>query len=157
VVETPYLTADWRERAASISPDGDWVAYSSNESGREEVYVRAFPQPSDKIPISESGGTEPRWSPNGRTLYYREGTALVAADLGPGPGIQVRGRTTLFQGTNHRLYPLFAQYDVHRDGNHFLVVRRRGASGEEEVQDEMVVVVNWFRELEERMRSAGGR
>jgi Tol biopolymer transport system component len=156
VVETPYLTADWGERAASISPDGNWVAYSSNESGREEVYVRTFPQPSDKIPISESGGTEPRWSPNGRILYYREGTALVAADLGPGPGIQVRGKTTLFQGSDHFLWPQYAQYDVHPDGNRFLVVRNRETSGGEEVPEEMVVVVNWFRELEERMRSAGG-
>ena len=83
--------------------------------------------------------------------------APTAAVLGPGPGIQVRNRTTLFQGSNHYRDPFFAQYDVHPDGNRFLVVRSRGTSQEEEVQEEMVVVVNWFRELEERMRSAGGR
>jgi len=156
VVETPYLTADWLERAASISPDGNWVAYSSDESGRDEVYARAFSRLADKIPISESGGTEPRWSPDGRTLYYREGAALMGVDLGPGPGIQVRSKTTLFQGSNHFRFPMFAQYDVHPDGNRFLVLRNRGGSGQAEPQEEMVVVVNWFRELEERVRNAGG-
>ena len=156
-METPFLTADWLERAASISPDGNWVVYASDESGREEVYVRSFSQASDKIPISESGGTEPRWSPDGRTLYYREGAALVAVDLEPGPGIQVREKTTLFHGSNHYRYVMFAQYDIHPDGNRFLVLRNRGGSGQGKSQEEMVVVVNWLRELEERMRSAGGR
>ncbi len=66
VVVTPYLTADWNEQAASISPNGNWVAYLSDESGRNEVYVRAFPQASEKIPISLEGGTDARWSPDGR-------------------------------------------------------------------------------------------
>ena len=157
VVETPYLTADWDERAPSISPDGTWVAYSSNESGREEVYVRAFPEASEKILISRDGGVEPRWSPDGRTLYYREGTALVAADLGPGLGIAVRDWATLFPEGNHYLYSYFAQFDVHPVGDRFLVVRMRGTQEEGQAeQEEMVVVVNWFQEMEERMRSAGG-
>ena len=106
------------------------------------------------VQISPDGGTEPRWSPDGRTLYYREGTSLVAAELGPGPGIGVQNRTTLFPGDDHYLSPGSAQYDVHPDGDHFLVVRVLEA--QEAAPEEMVVVVNWFREMEERMRRAGG-
>jgi hypothetical protein len=154
VVETPYLRADWEELAASISPDGNWVAYSSNESGREEVYVRAFPQASEKIRISLEGGTEPRWSPDGRTIYYRQEAALMLADLGPGPGIEVQNRAMLFSGSDQVRYSFFAQYDVHPDGDRFLVLR--GTNSAEVVQEEMVVVVNWFREFEERMGGTGG-
>jgi len=153
VVETPYLTADWEERAPAISPDGNWVAYSSNESGQSEVYVRAFPQASEKVTVSASGGVEPRWSPNGRSLYYREGASLVLADLGPGPGIDVQNRTTVFTGEGHYRYSYFAQFDVHPHGDRFLVLRQSG--DQTDSQEVMVVVVNWFQEMEDRMRSAG--
>jgi hypothetical protein len=149
----PYLTADWDESTPSISPDSSWVAYTSNESGQWEVYVRALPHPSGRIQISPDGGTEPRWSHDGRTLYYRQGASLVATELGPGPGIEVGATATLFSGENHFLLSRFAQYDVHPDGVHFLVIRTRGAS--EGTPEEMMVVVNWFQELEEQL--SGGR
>lgn len=150
----PYLNADWDESTASISPDTGWVAYCSNESGRMEVYVRTLPDPSAKIQISQNGGTEPRWSPDGRTLYYREGSSLMAADLGSGPGIEVRGRNLVFAGEDHYTRPVFSQYDVHPDGTHFLVIRNRASA--EEVAQELVIAVNWFREMEERLTLAGG-
>jgi serine/threonine-protein kinase len=155
VVETPYLTAEWQERGASISPDGDWVAYLSNESGQQEVYVRAFPQPSERIPISRDGGSDPRWSPDGRTLYYREGSALVAVDLGPGPDIEARGWNVLFPGVNQLRFANFAQYDVHPLEDRFLIVRDVVTETSEPEDFQIVLVVNWFQELVERMRSGG--
>ena len=78
----------------------------------------------------------------------------MGVDLGPGPGISPKTWTTLFQGSNHYLYSYFSQYDVHPDGDRFLVVRLRGLPADDET--ELVVVVNWFRQMEERMRNAVG-
>ena len=78
----------------------------------------------------------------------------MGVDLGPGPDLFPQGWTTLFQSSSHYLYSYFSQYDVHPDGDRFLVVRSQGVSDDDE--SELVVVVNWFRQMEERMRSAVG-
>jgi Tol biopolymer transport system component len=70
----PFLDSPFSETRARFSPDGRWVVYDSNESGRQEIYVQAFPGPGRKWQISTSGGSDPRWSPKGDALYY----------LGPG-------------------------------------------------------------------------
>ena len=69
------------EVAPAISPDGRWLAYVSNESGRAEVYVRGFPDMAGRYQVSLEGGTEPAWSPRGGELFYRDGPALMAARL----------------------------------------------------------------------------
>jgi Tol biopolymer transport system component len=65
-----FLKTDFDERAARFSPDGRWVAYHSNESGRFEIYVRPFPGPGGQWQVSTAGGIYPNWAPNGRELYY---------------------------------------------------------------------------------------
>jgi Tol biopolymer transport system component len=75
-------------RAPSFSPDGRWLAYASNESGRLQVYFRAFPGPGGKRTVSTGGGADPRWRADGREIYFNRGDAVLAADvtpLGPRP------------------------------------------------------------------------
>lgn len=145
----PYLRGPADEYAAALSPDGRWLAYVSNESGREEVYVRAFPNPGPAWPVSVGGGREPRWVPSGRELFYRNDDGLVAAAVGASSSFRVRRREVLFDDDAYALSGTSAAYDVHPDGRRFLMIRR----GSEKLQ--VVVVLNWFDQL--RAASARGR
>jgi len=93
----PYLHANWNERQPALSPDGRWLAYTSDETGQYEVYVRSFPVPGDAVKISENGGVGPAWSADGSAIYYAGARQLVRADLSRGAaGPTVRSRTPLF-------------------------------------------------------------
>src|SRR5437588_6608101 len=67
---TPFLTTRFNEAAPTFSPDGRWVAYQSNESGRNEIYVTPFPQTGAKWQVSTAGGTEPRWRKDSHEIFY---------------------------------------------------------------------------------------
>ena len=95
-VFTNYLVAPWSEAYGTISPDGARVAYASNESGIFEVYVRSFPEPTGQLQVSEGGGTDPVWAPDGSSVYYLDGGAVWRAELGDGG---VRERRMLFEGS----------------------------------------------------------
>jgi hypothetical protein len=99
--QTPFSENDGR-----FSPDGKWVAYVSNESGAYEVYVQAVPITSTKIPISNGGGTQPRWSPNGRELYYRAHDGKVmAAPVKLGATFEAGVARALFDLDGAKYYP----------------------------------------------------
>jgi serine/threonine-protein kinase len=105
---------------ARVSPDGHWIAYSSNEMGRREVYVQSYPTPGRKVLVSAGGGTAPAWRRDGRELYYWQGDQLIAASLearGAGDPPIVRGRTPLFHASL-----VGGNYDVSPDGTRFVVV-----------------------------------
>jgi len=121
----PLLTSPaFNELEPVLSPDGKWLAYVSNESGRQEVYVRAFPGPDSKWPISARGGGEPMWSRDGRRLFYRESNKLMAASVTTGGGtFAVSAREALFEDRFVRS-PNHANYDVAPDGNGFLMIQR---------------------------------
>ena len=74
----PFLRTQFNESAPQFSPDGRWLVYTSNESGRTEVYVQPYPGPGGKWQISTEGGTEPVWNRNGRELFYRTGDKMMA-------------------------------------------------------------------------------
>jgi serine/threonine-protein kinase len=144
----PYLAAQFDERSPTMSPDGRWLAYASNESGRDEIYVRAFPQPTGRWQVSVSGGTEPRWARTGGEIYYRSGDSLVSATVSVRPTFSVGAYRVLFT----RPYfgdPSHAHYDVHPNNQGFAMVR----AGAEPTS--LVVVLGWFEEL--RRRSAAQR
>src|ERR1700676_5576985 len=82
----PFLRTPFNEGAARFSPDGRWLAYISDESGRFEVYVQSYPGPGGKWQISTEGGTEPVWTRNGRELFYRSGDKMMAVDVATQPG-----------------------------------------------------------------------
>ncbi|HMA19588.1 MAG TPA: protein kinase, partial [Gemmatimonadaceae bacterium] len=114
----PYLTTAADEQGARISPDGKWVAVSSNESDRSEVYIRSYPDPSSRVQVSAGGGTLPVWSPDGSKVYYRNGPSLMQARLSQSPTLRVLGRDTVIANlapyaTSELGSP---SYDIARDG-----------------------------------------
>jgi serine/threonine-protein kinase len=143
----PYLATEFEEAAPVLSPDGRWLAYVSNETGRYEVYVRAFPASGGRIPVSTEGGFEPLWSRDGTELYYRSGGggggSLVAAEVELTPTFRVVRRAVLFNTPGYRWRFLVPAYDVHPDGS-FLFMKMEGGG-----TSSTMVVLNWFEELKE--------
>lgn len=117
------------EVSPTISPDGHWLAYASNESGRYEVYVRSLPDLGGRYLVSLEGGTVPVWSPRGGELFYRSGPALMAAEVRTSSSFEVLRRTVLFSNADYVSDPTHQGYDVAPDGQHFVMVRnQRGSS-----------------------------
>ena len=135
------------EHSPAVSPDGQWLAYVSDESGRDEVYVRTFPTPGAPVQISAGGGREPRWAPSGREVFYRSQQGMVAAAVSSSPSLRVGRRSVLFDDKPYLSFHVGAAYDVHPDGRRFLMIRLGSES------PQVVVVLNWF----DRLQAAGGR
>jgi Serine/threonine protein kinase len=145
-----FLQTPFNESAPRFSPDGRWLAYVSNESGRYEIYVQAYPGPGSKLQISTDGGTEPVWNPNGRELFYRSGNKMMAVDVVSQAGFTASKPRVLFQG---RFLPTPAtspNFDVSRDGRRFVMVE--AAEPEEQGPTQINIVFNWFEELKRRVR-----
>jgi len=133
----PILVAGtgFHEQDGQFSPDGRWLAYSSDETGRFEVYVRSFPGPKSRWQISTDGGRQPRWRKDGRELFYLSGDAkLMAVRVGPGSSFKA--------GVPHQLFQTSAVgdegYHVTADGQRFLLPVRA-----EPRSDLITVVLNW--------------
>lgn len=137
----PYLRTPFDERGAAVSPDGRWLAYVSDESGRDEVYVRAFPVPDAAVRVSEGGGHEPRWAPGGGELFYRGAAGMVAVALAAASPMTAGRREVLFDDRPYVAIPNGTGYDVHPNGRSFLMIRRGAESRE------VLVLLNWFDQL----------
>ncbi len=119
----PFATSDFAEQLARFSPDGKTIAYTSNESGNSEVYVRAFERP-EKLRISSNGGTQPVWRGDGRELFYLgPGGVLMAAELKAGVALEASAPKILFRTCtgSHSLRGGEEYYDAAADGSRFLV------------------------------------
>jgi dipeptidyl aminopeptidase/acylaminoacyl peptidase len=150
----PLLRTEFDETQPTLSPDGRWVAYVSNESGIWEVYVRPFPGAVGKWQVSTQGGTEPAWSANGRELFYRDGHKMMAVPVSTTPSFEPGTPRALFEaGFEHSPAMMFSRnYDVTPDGQRFVMIE----SLEQDVPIAHVnVVLNWFEELKAKMREAG--
>jgi len=119
--EHPFAASAADERSPVLSPDGRWLAYVSDESGRREVYVRPFPTGAGRRQISSDGGIEPRWTKHGREIVYRDRGWFLAVPVVPGVEFGMGGVDSLFQGS-YRLSGARAEYDVSPDGAEFLVI-----------------------------------
>jgi Tol biopolymer transport system component len=120
-VETPAS-----EQYPTVAPDGRWFAFSSNQSGREEVYLRRLDGGTAQIQVSATGGTEPVWSRDGRELFYRatgENAMLLSARVDLGGQPRVLSRTPLFSVAEYASATPHANYDVSPDGRQFAMVR----------------------------------
>jgi serine/threonine-protein kinase len=146
----PFLQTRFTEFAPEFSPDGRWLAYTSAESGRFEVYVRPFPGPGGKFQISADGGTDPVWARNGRGLFYWSGTRMMAVDITTDPTFRAGTPRMLFEGANYNQTPTSrADFDVSPDGQRFLMVK--AAAANQNSLDQIHVVLNWFEELKRRV------
>jgi serine/threonine-protein kinase len=141
----PFLQTPATESAARFSPDGRWLAYTSFESGRAEIYVQPFPGPGGKWQISTLGGTEPAWNSNGRELFYRQGERMMAVDIATQPAFSAGRPRLLFEGPYLLSAGNLPAYDVARDGRRFLMVEE---SQQEQPPTQINVVLNWFEELD---------
>jgi eukaryotic-like serine/threonine-protein kinase len=138
----PILQTSASEVDARLSPDGRWLAYASDESGRYEVYVQSFSGSGGKWQISADGGREPVWAHNGRELFYRSGDKMMAAEVAAQPTFQVATSQLLFQGPYEGTTSISPDYDVTAD-QRFLMVQR----SEQSSPAHFNVVLNWFEEL----------
>jgi serine/threonine-protein kinase len=147
---TPFVETDANEVAPTFSPDGRWVAYASDESGRYEVYAKPFPGPGARVQISDAGGGEPVWSKDGRRLYYRNGRDMIAADIERGArdgALAVRARRHLFSGEYYGgLSERGASYDVSPDGKRFVMARALDGAG-----TQLLVWTGWLDEVRRRL------
>jgi eukaryotic-like serine/threonine-protein kinase len=140
LLDTPFNEVDGR-----FSPDGRWVAYRSNESGRNEIYVMPFTGEGGKWQVSTTGGDQPRWRRDGRELFYISGSTIVAAEVnGTGPAFQVGTLRRLFD-VNRRTTPYLGfgtgtVYDVTADGQRFLVNAAEEQAG---LPPPITVITNW--------------
>ncbi len=151
-VSRSYLEAEWAESDLEVSPDGTLAAFWSSETGQRDVFVRGFPTPEGKWRISDDGGGwEPRWAPDGSTIYYwspgQGGVQLVAARISTAGGVTVLSRDVVTAGTFRS-----AVLDVDPQTGRLVVARPAGTQAEEESLDSRYwVVVNWFEELRARL------
>jgi Tol biopolymer transport system component len=138
-VVVPIAGSVANERTPALSPDGGWLAYASDKTGQDEIYVQEFPGPGGISLVSSDGGTEPIWAPNGRELYYRTSANFIAVRVETRPTFRVLERRTLFSDIylrqiNHR------RYDVHPNGESFVMVKATGLA-------ELIVTLNWMDRL----------
>jgi hypothetical protein len=151
----PFISGPSFESHPALSPDGRWLAYASDESGRPEVYLTDFPAHGGRWQISTDGGTAPAWAPHGSTLYFQKtqfanlsdqllmSVAIDAVAGAPSVSPPVEALRGPFQLSNE----YGRQYDVAPDGTRFLMARR---SGLDAPLDLLTVVLNWTQELPRR-------
>ena len=144
----PFVETPFREGAPVFSPDGQWIAYVSDDSGRFEVYVRPFPGPGEKWAISTEGGNEPVWPRGGHQLFYRAGDTMMAVDVQTTPTFAAGTPRKLFDKMFERSIALWANYDVSPDGQRLLMVRRENPSLP---ATHINVVLNWIEELRQKL------
>ena len=139
-----FLVTPFNEAQPSFSPDGKWIAYSSDESGRSEIYLRPYPGPGARKQVSTGGGQEPIWSESGDAVLYRTAEALWSVAVTTTPDVVLGLPAIVFDG----VYALSAGGDLHYsavpDRSRFLMVTADSAS-------RLRMIVNWFTEIEDQL------
>ena len=149
--QVSFLQTPSSESNAYLSPNGRFVAYVSDESGQQEVYVRSFPSGTGKRLISAGGGTQPRWRADGKELYYVRGRTLMAMPVETSPDLKLGAASPLFSSAGLPWTPAQAvRYDVSRDGERFVVVESL-----EQGSKTIRLVENWYEEFRDREQDYG--
>ena len=143
-----WKSPQFKEWGPELSPNGDLVAYSSEESGTPEIWVREYPE-GTKLKVSSGGGTEPCWGPQGRKLYYRDGEHLVQVEVERQPELRVQPATPLFQDKYLQgSFPHTRNYDLDSKGQRFLMIKKREDGPEPLTR--LPVITDWFEVVKER-------
>jgi serine/threonine-protein kinase len=144
----PFLRTPFWEGTPALSPDGTWLAYDSDESGRFEIHARAVSGTGGKVQISIGGGDRPRWSRGGREIVYRSGKRMMAASVAMGASLTVDRPRVLFEGEFEQGGFVTPNYDIAPDGR-FLMIEPSG--DREPAASQLVVIENWFTELRQKL------
>ena len=137
----PVVSTFAYEGGAQFSPDGHWLAYASDESGQMQVYVRPFPGPDRRWPVSTQGGTQPMWNRNGKEIFYRIGNKMMVVEVSGSVNLTLSQPRQLFDQRYVFQNISLANYDVSPDGQRFVMVKDETGSGR------LNVVLNWAEEL----------
>jgi len=142
-----FLGTSYAELQPVFSPDGRWLAYTSNDSGRFEVYVRPFPGPGGKWQISTDGGVFPKWSPSGKELFYRtDDQRIWVSTYSASPDAFVAGRPRQWSEGRFADRALASNFDVAPDGKRFAVLKAPEGDNESRT-DKVIFIENFFDEL----------
>jgi Tol biopolymer transport system component len=134
VLQTPAY-----EGGARLSPDGQWLTYVSNETGRNEIYITPFPGPGDRTPVSIAGGTQAVWNADGTEIFYRVDDKMMVVRVTTSPTLKLSSPETLFDGRYaYGAGVTIPNFDVSRDGRRFVMVKPESGAGR------LNVVLNWF-------------
>jgi serine/threonine-protein kinase len=156
----PLLASPFDERDAAISPDGRWMAYESNESGQEQIYVRPFPNVADALhQVSFTGGRTPVWAANGRELFFVTRTSVMSVPVQLTTSFKGGNPVRLFDGHRYLLDGRLTgggtvrTFDVTRDGSRFLMIKNDGETtiGRSEASARIILVQNWQEELRAKL------
>jgi eukaryotic-like serine/threonine-protein kinase len=153
-VPRPYRKTEFDESSGRISPDGRWLAYRSNESGRDEIYAQTFPVPGGKVQVSTGGGVQPVWARDGRALYFRAATDFMVARAAGGPSLSLLAPVALFR--DHFARPQGAAhttYDVFPDGT-FVFLESIESADASSVEPVLLSTFHWTEDLVARMPGA---
>jgi len=144
-----FLDSPADEDWLAISPDGKFLAYESDETGRDEIYIKPFPGGGGKWQASVDGGRRPLWSKNGDELFFTRENDLYALSVQSDPDVVLGAPQKLFGGTEIGV-SLIRRYDVDTDGKRFVVVQTQDPEDEDQLNNSFVVVENWFAEFKDR-------
>ena len=151
-----FYASERNEGAASFRPDGQWVVYMTNGTGRPEIYLRPFlaenPDSAPIHPVTRLGGNRPLWSPDGRELFYRNGDATMAVGVETGPVFKHGKPEVLFRGVySSSVNDLdVTPWDIDRYGKRFLMIKSMDSGqAESTTLTRTIIVLNWFEELKE--------
>jgi eukaryotic-like serine/threonine-protein kinase len=142
-----FLNSKFREGAPTFSPDGRWIAYVSDKSGRTEVYMRPVEGGGEEWTISTDGGNEPLWARHASLLFYRHDDAVMVVDVVTAPTVSAGKPRMLFERRYQRSEAFWPNYDVTSDGKRLLMIKR----AEDSLPAHINVVLNWFEELKQRV------
>lgn len=154
-VPLPLLTEAYDEKAPALSPNGRWLAYESNETGREEIFVRPFPNVGDgKWQVSTAGGRMPLWAHSGRELFFmNERQELIAQSVVAESEFRRGEQRVLFTfGAEYLLSTHYTPFDISPDDQRFIMVRAVGARDVAGAPGQLIVVENWLQELKGKVR-----